>query len=136
MNENELRTKFAELQLIDQQMKQVQKQIQTLNQQQQDLKLIEESLEELKNTENGKEMFVPISSGIFVKAELKDSNELLVNVGSNIAVKKSVDESKKLIFNQGIELDSLKKQMLGQLEKLSGKAMEIEDVLIKAQQKK
>jgi len=133
MDEQELRAKMMELQIIEQQMKQMQKQINSIEQQAIELNSIEDNLEELKNTKKGNEIMVPVATGIFMKAEIKDTSELLVNVGSNVAVKKSIDDSKKLISEQRIELGSIKEQMFSQLEKLSSKAMEIEDELVKAQ---
>ena len=84
------------------------------------------SLNEFDKLSAGKELFVPLSSGIFAKASIKDTSELLVNVGANVAVKKDVASTKKLIQKQMEEIKKIQKQMINDLEKMTNHAAQLE----------
>jgi prefoldin alpha subunit len=86
-----------EFKMLDQYIKQLQSQLEMITHQLIELNATSNSLNEFNNLSAGKEMFVPLSSGIFAKASIKDTSELLVNVGANVAVKKDVNSTKKLI---------------------------------------
>ena len=87
-NQKELQKMYLELQLLDEQMKQIQKQITMLDEQLVELNNTIQALDDFNKTSVGSNILVPLSPGVFANAELKDNKELLVNVGSNIVVKK------------------------------------------------
>jgi len=118
MEKKQLQEKYMQMQLIEQQMQQIQKQLRLIEQQLQELTLTEQALDDLKNTKTGTEILVPIASGIFVKAELKDNKELAVNVGADTVVKKNVGEAKKLITNQLDEITKIQQDLTLNMEKL------------------
>jgi len=122
----ELQQKYMELQLMDNQINQVQKHIQSLNNQLIDLELVDKGLDDFKETKTGTDILVSLSPGIYAKAELKNNEELIVNVGSNVVVKKKISDTKKLINNQVNELKKLKEQMTADIQKLILKASSIE----------
>ncbi len=88
-DKKQIQEKYMQMQLIEQQMQQIQKQLQLLENQLQELNLTLQALDDLKNTKPGTDILVPIASGIFFKAELKDNEELALNVGADTVVKKS-----------------------------------------------
>ena len=100
MSKEELQNKYMQYQMIDQQMKQIQQQVQVIEKQLVDLAVTRQAMDDLEKTNVGSEILVPVSNGIFTKAELKDNKKLILNVGSNTAVEKSIPETKKLIDNQ------------------------------------
>src|SRR3989344_6220769 len=122
---------YMEFQMLDQHIKQLQKQLQAITQQLMEFESTSMSLEDLQKVPAGKEIFVPLSSGIFAKAEIKDTSELLVNVGANVVVQKDIASAKKLIANQVEEIRKLQKRMMEELEKMTGKAANIEEELQK-----
>ena len=117
---------YMEFQMFDQHIKQLQKQLEMVTNQLIELTTTTNSLEEFKKINTGREIFVPLSSGIFAKASVKDTTELLVNVGANIVVKKDIASTKKLIQNQMEELNKIQKQMINDLEKMTNNAAQIE----------
>jgi len=135
MEENQ-KAKYMELQMLNQQTKQVQEQIQQLDMQTLELKKIIVNLDELKKTEKGTEIFTPVSAGIFAKAKLEETNELLVNVGANIAVKKNIEDSKKLLTNQMDEIITIKSQLGEQLKTLDVHLQKIQEELITSKMNK
>jgi prefoldin alpha subunit len=125
--EKKLQKLYSQFQVLDQNIKQIQQQAQTLNTQLVELVSATQSLEELKNVKPGTEILVPISAGVYAKAEIKDSKNMLVNVGANTNVKKSVSDTKKIIEIQVEEMKKLQKQMLGELNQLTTQAGMIEN---------
>lgn len=129
--EKQAKEAYMEYQMLDQHIKQLQKQIEAITQQLMELMATRNGLEEFKKIDAGREIFVPLSSGIFAKASVKDTTELLVNVGANVAVTKDVESTKKLIQNQIEEIKKIHKQMIEELERMTGHAAQLEQKLQK-----
>ena len=117
---------YMKFQVLEQHIKQMQKQLEMITHQLIELNATNNSLEEFNKISAGKEVFVPLSSGIFAKADIKDTSELLVNVGANVVVKKDIASAKKLIQKQLEEIKNIQKQMIGQLEKMTSHAAQLE----------
>ena len=90
-----------------------------------------QSLEDAKDIEQGTEILVPLSSGIYAKAELKGNKNFIVNVGSNIALVKDIDSTKKLIESQIDEIKKLQENLITQLENSTAKAALLEHEISK-----
>ena len=117
---------YMQFQMLDQHIKQLQRQLEAVTSQLVELSMTGSSLDEFKSLSAGKEIFVPLSSGIFAKASIKDTSELLVNVGANVAVKKDVASTKSLIQSQMEEVKKIQKQMIDDLEKMTSHAAHLE----------
>lgn len=117
---------YMEFKMLEQHIKQMQAQLEAITHQIFELHSTSNSLDEFRNISAGKEIFVPLSSGIFAKASIKDNSELLVNVGANTVVKKDVDSAKKLILSQMEEIKRIQKHMANELEKMTSHAAQIE----------
>ena len=117
---------YMEYQMLEQGIKQLQKQLEMVTQQIMEVASTSGSLDEFKNVKEGTEILVPVSSGIFAKASIKDSSELLVNVGSGVVVKKDIASAKKLLEGQVDEMRKVQKHMVNELEKMAGKAEMLE----------
>ena len=117
---------YMEFQALDQHIKQVQGQLEAVTHQLMELNATNNSLDEFRKINEGKEIFVPLSSGIFAKASIKDTSEVLVNVGANVAVKKDVASTKKLIQKQMEEIRKIQMQMVAELEKMTNHAAQLE----------
>lgn len=125
-NEKRAQEIYMQFQALDQHIKQLQKQLEAVTAQLMELNATSYSLDEFKKISSGKEIFVPISSGIFAKASIKDTSELIVNVGANVVVKKDIDSTKKLIQSQIEEIKKIQRQMINELEKMTGHAAQME----------
>ena len=130
-NKKQLQEKYIQLQLIEQQMQQVQKQLRLMESQIQELNITEQALEDIKTTKTGSEILVPMASGIFIKAEIKDNQGLAVNVGADTIVEKSVEETKLLVANQLEEIVGMHQTLTANLQKLAGSAQMLEKELSK-----
>lgn len=105
--EAELQKKYFEIQKKEQQIKQSQEQLANIANHIQELQKIETTLDEIEKTKSGTELLVPLGSGIFAKANLKDNKNLLVGVGAKVHVSKNLDETKKIINKQLKNMEDL-----------------------------
>lgn len=117
---------YMEFQMLEQNIKQLQKQLEAVTRQLVELAVTGNSLDDFGKIIPGKEIFVPLSSGIFAKAGIKDTAEVLVNVGANVAVKKDIPSTKKLIDRQMEEIKKIHAQMLEELQKMTSRAAQLE----------
>lgn len=127
--EKKLQEKYIEMKIIEQQISEIQKQAQTVEQQLIELMTTTQNLEDFKKVNKGDKILVPISSGIFAKAELKENKEFLVNVGANTVVTKDIDSTKKLMEKQVEEMRNLHTRISMQMQKLALYASRIEEEL-------
>jgi prefoldin alpha subunit len=118
----DVQSKYIELQLLDQQIKQAQKQIELIENQVNELTAINEGLEGFSTTANGTEILIPLSGGVFAKAELKDNKNLIVNVGAGTALTKSVPDTQKMVTDQMDELLKVRDELLFQMQQYANKA--------------
>ncbi len=132
MNEaNDLQQKYMEFQMYEEQLNNMQKQFDQLEENLLEINYIKNSLDELSKVEKGKEILCPLSSGIFVKGEIKKSDEFLVNVGSNVVVKKNLEETKALMDKQKKELEGSKENLSLKYNEYYSRYQELKDELSK-----
>ena len=124
--EKKLQELYIEFSTLDHNIKQMHKQMQVLEAQLAELIMGMQSMDELKKVKAGTEILVPISSGVYAKAELKDNENLIVNVGAQITVKKDIIDTKKIIEKQIEEMKKLQKQTVEELQHLATQAALIE----------
>jgi len=129
--EKQAQEMYMEYQVLDQRIKQLQKQLELIMQQIMEANSTSRSLEDFKGIKEGTEILVPLTSGIFARASLKDSSELLVNVGAGTVVAKDISSAKKLISGQVEEMQKVQQKMSDDLEKMMEKAGQLETELQK-----
>ena len=104
LNEEEIKEKFTEFRMLQQQIEQINEHLEQLNQQNIELEISINAVRELEKTPLHNEILAPIASGIFFKAELKDNIKLVVNVGSDVTVERTIPEVVALLLLQQREL--------------------------------
>ena len=124
--EEKLQKLYLEFQVLDQQIKQLEKQNIALSNQLMELMATNQSLEDMEKLEGKTEILVPLSSGIYAKAELKDNKNFIVNVGANTALVKDVQSTKKLMESQIDEMKKLQVNLVNQLQEHTTKAAMLE----------
>ena len=117
---------YMQFQMIDQQIKQLERQLEIVTHQLMELSTTSSSLDDFEKVSVGKEVLVPLSAGIFAKASLKETSKLLVNVGANVVVTKDVPSTKKLIQRQIDEIRNIHNQLMSEMDKLTGHAAQLE----------
>lgn len=110
-DQKELNEKYFELQILEQQLKQVNQQLLSMDNQILELQRIKDNLDDITKTKANTEILVALGGGVFSKAELKDNNMVLMNVGANIIVEKDVASSKEVINSQIGQVTDVIKQL-------------------------
>jgi prefoldin alpha subunit len=124
-DEKKAQEMYMQFNMINQQISEFQKQIQTLEESINDTNESIKGLIEISQLEPNKEILVPIVSGVFAKAELKNNKEFIVNIGSNTAAAKSFEEVKQLLEKQLGEMQKAQNSFVDNLHHLTMNAKEI-----------
>ena len=114
----QLQRKYMEFQMIGQQVKHFREQLQQLDQQLVELDNVKDSLEELKGVPQGTDLFIPVSSGIFMRAKSGDTAAVVLNVGAGVAVEKTIPDAQQLISDQMEQAGNIREQLMANLTKL------------------
>jgi prefoldin alpha subunit len=125
-NEQEMKQAYMEYQMVQQHVTQLQKQIETVQEQLQDIANVIANLDEMKKVKEGSEMLVPVANGVFMKTTLVDNKDLLVNVGGNTTVKKSFSEVGEMLVKQQKEMEEIYAQLVVQFQQLHSQSEKLE----------
>ena len=109
--------KYQEMQMLDYQIKQVQKLIENIDAQLLEIGGTIDALQEFEKLNHNDEILLPIANGIFAKGTLTDNKLLRINVGSNVVVEKSAKDTIAMMEKQAKDIESYKQEVLGQLQK-------------------
>ena len=110
--------KYVQLQMIDQQVRQLQQYLQTFDQQLVEIRGVITSLQDLSTLKKGDSILAPLANGIFVKAKLEDNQEVRMNVGNNTVVTKSIADSVKMLEEQDSEIKQYRSDVLAKFDEL------------------
>ncbi|MBS3065167.1 MAG: prefoldin subunit alpha [DPANN group archaeon] len=127
--EQEIQQKYILLQMIDNQMKQIDANMQEIAVRNEGLISLKAHLDELNATKSNVKLKAPIGAGIYVDAELKNTKDVYVNVGAGIVVKKTIAEAKNLVDKQITEVEKAIDHLGKGMENLSTKAQETQHEL-------
>lgn len=121
-----LKQKYAELRMAAAQIKQMEQQLEAVEEKKQELATAIGNLQELKKTAQRPKMLAPVADGIFAEATLESGNELIVNVGSDICVRKTTEEAVQMLQAKLHELAGFQENVLEELSQLTGHANTLE----------
>lgn len=110
--------KMVRLSILEQQARQIQQQLEMLDQQIIELQLLRMNLDDLKKAEVKDEILASIGRNIFIKTALQ-SKELLVDIGAKTVVKKGIDEIKELIDKDVSSLSTTREKIMEELNQLA-----------------
>lgn len=131
--EENLQSKYYEFQVIGEQLKQLQQQAALMEEQNTELQLTLQGLNDLENSKKDSKIMVPISSGIYAEAELKETSSLLVSVGNNIMVKKTISKTKEMIEERisavGVYKSEIDKSLVAHMRRAKELEAELNEVL-------
>ena len=118
---------YVELKTLDENIKELHVQIEKIEEQISELKTNKAILEKFTELKEGKEIRVPLVSGIYIKAELKDTKKVMVNVGADVTVEKTPEEVSEILANQINELIEYRKNLVMQIKSMIQRAEEIQE---------
>ncbi len=117
--ENKAKEKYMEFQILQQQLEQMQKYLEELNEKLAEFHQTKEALRDLEKVKQNSEVFVSVAQGIFAKAKLQNPNELLINVGANSAVAKTIPQVIEMIDTQMSEIEKIQVQIDGNVARIT-----------------
>jgi prefoldin alpha subunit len=109
---------YEELKQLDEQVKNLNAHLEKVDEQIAELtssKLIIGKFGELKKSD---ELRVPLTSGIYIKAELTDTKKLMVNVGAGVAVEKTPQQIDEILNSQLKDLGVFRETIVGNMKEL------------------
>lgn len=125
VNQEELQQKYAQFQLMQQQIEEINKHLEMLQEQNGELDISINAVLELSKTKVENEFLAPLANGIFVKGKISDNQKLVVNVGSNVTVEKTplevaslLEQQKKELANQLVETQAVFAEINEEMMKL------------------
>ena len=124
-DEDQMKEKYMQFQMLQQQMEQVSQHLEMFNQQMQDLDISIGAVNELSEAEENNELLAPIADGIFFKGKLSDNQKLVVNVGSNVTVERTIPEVVELLEQQKVEVGKKMQEADEVMQHISKEAMKI-----------
>ena len=128
----DIQQEYAKLQMLDEQIKMLQKQLETYETQLVEIMSMKEAIDEFSKVRPGTEMLVPIGPGIFVKGSVMDTKNLTINVGAGTAVSKTLAEGKELLDLQARDVEQARMTVLKETERIIGQARKIEKEILSA----
>ena len=117
-SESQRRQKLLELQELDGKIKQIEDGLVRIEEQIIEINTIIESIKDLEKLNEGANILVPVSNGIFIEAKISDPNKLKVNVGANTIVEKTNSETCEMLQNQLTIIEGYKNEMFLELQNL------------------
>ena len=110
-NQQQTQELYMQLQYINAQLQEMEKEVEAVGQKKQEFLLLAEKLNQFDKIKTNSASFADIGVGIFAKTKIADTQELLINVGSNTFVSKSVKEVKGTLTDQVKEFDNIIQQL-------------------------
>jgi len=119
--------KYQQMQMLDYQIKQIQKLIENIDAQLVEISSTVEAITEFEKLKSNDEILFPIANGIFAKGKLTDNKILRINVGSNVVVEKNIADTIKMMEKQASDIEVYKSEVMGQLQKFIEKVQELQE---------
>jgi prefoldin alpha subunit len=130
--EEMLKQKAFEFEVLKERAGTLEEQILNLEFKKNELKIVSESLDEIKE-KKGKDILVPLGSGVFLRGNLVDDKKVLVNVGSNVVIEKNIDEAKEIINAQIEEIEKVQTEARDEFSKYLVAMQQIQEEFEKLQ---
>ena len=126
MKREELQALIVEFQELNQTMQQLEKQQGLLQNQMLELMLARQNIDEMQKVKKGTEILVPISSGVYAKANINETDEFIINIGAEVTVPKSAALTKEMLLAQVEEIQKMQQALSSEMEENTMKAAKME----------
>jgi prefoldin alpha subunit len=117
------------------QAQQIQMQMDILNQTIAATQITGETIESLKEMQEGQEILLPLGNLAFIKAKLMDSSKVMVNVGASVVVEKEIDAAKERLDQRLEDLSKSQMQLRQGLQQIMQRIEQIRNEVERLAQK-
>ncbi len=121
MSEDELRRTATEYEVYANQLEQLERRIELVQNSISEIDLTKTTLEALKNRRSEDEFLSPIGSNSFIKAKFLDTNKVLMGLGANIVAEVTVDHAIEELSKRKTEFQKLYINLRNQMDQLKVK---------------
>src|SRR3989338_5789963 len=83
---------YLELKELDEEIKKLNAHLEKIDEQTTELNSSRVAISKFSGLKSGDELKVPLTTGVYIKAAIKETEKLMINVGANIAVEKTPAE--------------------------------------------
>ena len=104
----EIQSKYAEFQLLSQQVAQLEEQLGNVEEQIVDLGILKNSIGEVHHIKKDTDILVHLGHNLFTNAKITGDKDFIVGVGAGTLVKKNSRDTIQLLVSQIKELENLK----------------------------
>lgn len=119
VDERGLQQKAAQLELLNEQVKALQREHVELSNQLVELEGTKKALAEIKKIKEGSGLLIPLGGGFFASGLLKKEDKIMVNLGADVAAKKSVVEAERIVDGTIKERTELLSKIRQELQRTS-----------------
>ena len=116
--EEQYRKLYVELQMMQGSAETLQQRLQMLQSAIADLSVAKESLNGLKDAEEGAPILVPAGGGTFVNANLGDLSKVIVGIGADVSIDMDLEEAEKNVSDRLEEVEKASRSVQQQLEQI------------------
>lgn len=126
MNQNNLQEKVIELNVLDSRLKEIQQQIQVIDQQLMELQILEKNIDELKKVKKNSETLSSLGPGVFIKSRIENNEEIFIDIGSKIIAKKTAEEAKELVKKRTEQIMNIRDIVVNEINNIVFQIQRIE----------
>jgi len=121
-NQEEMQQKYMQFQMIQQQLEELNKAMESIQEQKAELEISINAVKEIEKAVPSSDFLAPLANGVFIKGKISETQKLVVNVGSNVTVERTPEEVTRLlekqqeeVLQQSIEIQALLAELNSQM---------------------
>lgn len=126
MPEDDIQRKVYEFETLQKKVESLTQTRELLNSELEELEETQESLGEIKNLEDGDEIFFPLGSNSYGYGKITNSKEVLVNVGGNAIVSQEIPDAKDTLEEKKEEFEEQLSNLDETIEKAQKKLQRLQ----------
>jgi len=122
LTDEELRTKWVQLQYLNEQIKNFQVQLSEVEKAIEELAILKVGLQNIGESREGEEILVPLGASVYAFGKLMRSEKVLVGIGAGVFVEKKIEDAIPLVDQQVRNLRAQEEMLIQNISVLSQEA--------------
>jgi prefoldin alpha subunit len=124
--EEELQTKYIQLQVLKQQLSAFIEEKQTVDERVNELNMTVDALHKLDDVTKGGEIWSSIGSSAFVRSDIKDTEKVLIAIGAGVVVRETRERAIEILQERADALNKINNDIMTEIMKFSGAIEQLE----------
>jgi len=120
VTQEQVQEKLMMFQLMEKQLESMRQQAMMIEQRLMEIETTKAALKEIGSLKQGNDALVPIGSGLFIKASIREKEKVMTEIGSNIMKKKSLADARQYLGTRQKEIEIAGHSLNHEMEKVSG----------------